>query len=242
MYLPSIAQDDVICVEIDLNRDMEGWWDVARPWISAGESARALRYRRHEDAVRHVVGRALARILLTRELGVSKLTDEFPTNAWGKPVLPESGLAFSIAHSGNVVWTAVSRAGAVGIDVERLDATADHHKLAGIFHPVECSAIRALPANSARDAFHRCWTRKEAVVKAIGEGLTTPLSAFRVLTGDAASDWLVEPPVTAAKGWTCIDLPGTTGYHASIAAMSPNLTITPHRLVATNSMDLANEG
>jgi len=240
--LPSVAQGGVICVEVDLGRDMEAWWVLVRPRISAGESARALRYQRRQDAVRHAVGRALARTLLARELGMPKLTEEFSTNAWGKPALPASGLEFSISHSGNVVWTAVSRVGSVGIDVERVDATADHHDLAGIFHPVECSAIRALPARAARDAFHRCWTRKEAVVKAMGVGFSRPLSTFRVLTDVAAADWLVEPPVAAAKGWTCIDLPSTAGYHASVAAMSPNLTITSHRLVATKSLVSASEG
>lgn len=242
MSLPSVGQGSVICVEIDLGRNMEEWWALARPRISAGESDRALRYHRRQDAVRHAVGRALARALLARALGMPELTEEFSTNAWGKPALPESGLEFSISHSDDVVWTAVSRAGAVGIDVERVDATADHHDLAGIFHPIECSAIRALPAQAARDAFHRCWTRKEAVVKAIGEGFSRPLSAFRVLTEVAAADWLAEPPVATAKGWTCIDLPSTTGYHASVAAMSPHLTITSHRMVATKSLDSASEG
>jgi 4'-phosphopantetheinyl transferase len=225
LSLPVIAEDGVICVEVDLGRDLETWLEAARPWITASESARALRYYRRQDAVRHVVGRALARLLLARELGRPALTEEFSTTAWGKPVLPASGLEFSISHSGNIVWTAVSRAGPVGIDVERVNATVDHHGIAGIFHPVECRAIRALPAHAAREAFYRCWTRKEAVVKALGRGLSMPLQAFRVLTGAAASDWLAEPPAGASRNWTCIDLPSPNEYHASVAAVGPDLTI-----------------
>ena len=211
------------------------------PWVSAREMATALRYRRRQDAVRHVVGRALTRALLARELGIPKLTEEFSTNAWDKPVLPASGIEFSISHSGSFVWTAVSRAGAIGIDIERVDAAVDYHDLAGIFHPAECSAIRALPAQLARDAFYRCWTRKEAVVKALGEGLSRPLTSFRVLTDVAASNWLVAPPPTAAKGWTCLDLPSTAGYHVSVAAMSPELTIAFHRTAGSESLEWANE-
>lgn len=237
MPLPSVAQGGVLCVEIDLGPDMKGWWEVARSRISPGESATALRFHRRQDAVRHVVGRALTRVLLARELGITALTEEFSTNAWGKPMLPASGLEFNISHSGRFVWTAVGRMGALGIDVERVEATADHHDLSRIFHPAECSTIRTLPAQAARDAFHRCWTRKEAVVKAIGEGLSRPLSAFRVLTDVAPVDWLAEPPLTSAKGWTCIDLPSAAGYHASFAAMSPNLSITTHRLLVAKSLD-----
>ena len=159
--MPSMTQGEAICIEIELGRDLEAWWDVAAPWVSAREAATALRYHRRRDAVRHVVGRSLARILLACELGIPQLTEEFSTNAWGKPVLPESGMEFSISHSGRFVWAAVSRAGAIGIDIERVDTSVDHHDLAGIFHPVECSTIRALPARAARDAFYRCWTRKD---------------------------------------------------------------------------------
>ena len=240
--MPSVTQGEAICIETELGRDLEAWWEVAAPWVSARETATALRYHRRQDAVRHVVGRALTRILLARELGIPKLTEEFSTNAWGKPVLPASGMEFSISHSGRFVWTAVSRAGAIGIDIERVDATVDYHDLAGIFHPVECSAIRALPARAARDAFYRCWTRKEAVVKALGEGFSRPLTAFRVLTDVAARDWLVEPPVAAVEGWTCLDLPNIAGYHASVAAMCPELTITFHRAGGSERLKWVNEG
>lgn len=234
----SVAPGEAICIEIDLGQDWEAWWEMAAPWISAGETATALRYCQREDAVRHAVGRALTRILLARELGISKLTAEFSTNAWGKPVLPSCGMEFSISHSGRFVWTALSREGAIGIDIERASAALDHHDLAGIFHPVECSAIRALSGRAARDVFNRCWTRKEAVVKALGEGLSRPLTAFRVLTDAAGRDWLAEPPVAATKGWTCADLPSVAGYHVSVAVMSPKLTITSHRLTRSTNIGL----
>ncbi len=171
----------------------------------------------------------MARIVLARELGVDKVDEEFSTNAWGKPALPASGVEFSLSHSGDFVWLAMSRAGAIGIDGERVDARVDHHDLAGMFHPLETSAIRALPEAAAREAFYRCWTRKEAVVKALGEGLSRPLTTFRVLTELSADDWLVEPPGAGSSGWTCADLPSAAGYQLSVAAMSPGISITCHR-------------
>ena len=240
--ISSVTRGEAISIEIDLGRDLDAWWEAAAPWISSRETATARRYCQRQDMVRHAVGRALIRILLARELGIPKLTDEFSTNAWGKPFLPGSGMEFSISHSGRFVRTAMSRAGAIGIDIERVNVTVDHHDLAGIFHPVECDTIRALPVREARQAFYRCWTRKEAVVKALGEGLSRPLTAFRVLTDVAACDWLVEPPVAAVQGWTCIDLPSMAGYHASVAATSPGLTITSLRASRSESLKWLNEG
>ena len=237
-----MPQGEAICIEIELDRDLAAWSEMFAPWVSAREAATAQRFRWRLDAVRHLVGRALTRIVLAHELQIPKLTEEFSTNAWGKPVLPTSGMDFSISHSGRFVWTAVSRSGTIGIDIEQVDTTVDHHDLAGIFHPVECGTIRALPARAARDAFYRCWTRKEAVVKALGEGISRPLAAFRVLTDAAARDWLVEPPVGVAEGWTCLDLPYTAGYNASVAAMSPELTITFHRAACSERMEWMNIG
>ena len=229
LRLPSLATKEAFCIEIYLGDDMEPWLELAAPWISAQETATVQRYHQRRDSVRHAVGRALARIVLAREMGIEKLDEEFSTNAWGKPALPASGVEFSIAHSGDFVWMAMSRAGTIGIDVERVDARVDHHDLAGIFHPRETSTIRALPEGAARDAFYRCWTRKEAVVKALGEGLSRPLATFRVLTDVTANDWLIEPPSTEGTGWTCADLPSAAGYQVSVAAMSPGLDITCHR-------------
>lgn len=178
------------------------------------------------DAVRHVVGRALVRSLLSRELGVAALSAEFLANPWGKPELPGCGIEFSISHSGNAVWVALCRGIAVGIDVESQDAVADPHGMADVFHPAERAALLELPAADVQSAFLRCWTRKEAVIKALGEGLSRPLGSFCVRTDACAGDWLTKMPEGGVAGWTVVDLPVAAGYHASVAAMAPGLAMT----------------
>ncbi|MEI6666777.1 MAG: 4'-phosphopantetheinyl transferase superfamily protein [Acidobacteriota bacterium] len=227
---PKVERGEVLCVEVDLGQDEERWWELAAPRITAGEAARTRRFYRRRDAIRHAVGRALIRTMLARQLGRPAVDNELATNAFGKPALPASDLEFSISHSGDQIWVALSCAGAVGIDVERINDAADHCGLADVFHPEECLEIRASTPRDARDAFYRGWTRNEAVVKALGLGLSLPLSDFRVLTGTAVSGWLVEPPSTAPDGWSCFDLPHTAGYHASVAVTSPDVAITAHRL------------
>lgn len=223
-----LADAELACFGIDLKDDAEGWWEAALPWVTAGEQVRARRFRQRMDALRHVVGRALVRSLLSRELGVAALSMEFIANPWGKPALPGCGIEFSISHSGNAVWVALCRGIAVGVDVESQDAVADPHGMADVFHPAERAALLELPSADAQSAFLRCWTRKEAVIKALGEGLSRPLASFCVRTDECAGDWLREVPEGGITGWTTADLPVAAGYHASVAAMAPGLAVTCH--------------
>ena len=223
-----LAGAGLVCVGIDLKGNAEDWWAAALPWVTTDEQTRARRFHQRMDVVRHLVGRALIRVLLAREFGAAALSAEFVANPWGKPTLPGSGFEFSISHSGNAVWVALCRGFAVGIDVERADTVTDPHALADVFHPTERAELLLLPAVEAQCAFLRCWTRKEAVVKALGEGLSRPFSSFCVRTDECASDWLVEVPEAKAEGWTSADLPVSTGYHASVAVMAPCFPITCH--------------
>lgn len=93
-----------------------------------------------------------------------------------------------------MVWAAFCRGGCVGIDVEETRAIPDIAELAAQLHPREREGIRSLAASERTAAFYRCWTRKEAVLKALGKGLGLPLHDFQVDTGPAATDWLLSPP------------------------------------------------
>lgn len=211
-----------------MKEQAESWWASAMPWATVGELARAQRFHRRMDAVRHVVGRAMVRSLLSRELGLAAVSAEFAANHWGKPALPGCGIDFSISHSGNVIWVALCRGIAVGIDVESKDAVIDPYGMAELFHQAERAALFELPAADAKSAFLRCWTRKEAVIKALGEGVFRSLASFCVRTDECAGRWLVEAPECGGVGWTTADLPGSVGCQASVAAMAPGLGITCH--------------
>lgn len=223
-----LADAELACFGIDLKEHAEDWWTAALPWASAGEQARARRFHRRMDALRHVVGRALVRSLLSREFGVAAASVEFVANPWGKPALPGCGIEFNISHSGDAVWVALCRGIAVGIDVESGEAVADPQGMAQVFHPAERAALGELPPADAQGAFLRCWARKEAVIKALGEGLSRPLTSFRVRTGECAGGWLVEAPEGGGMGWTVADLPPLAGCRASVAAMAPGLAVTCH--------------
>ena len=197
--------------------------------LTADERARAARFVHAIDAVRHLVGRALLRGMAARLVGgVRRLPEVWPTNPWGKP-LPLDGFHFSVAHSGPEIWLAVCSRTAVGIDVEQAFPTFED--LATVVHPAERAELaRMLHLESERAAScQRLWVRKEAVIKAAGQGLSMPLDGFRVAVDARGDGWLLQPPadseVGRVVGWTTCDLATGSGCAVALAAPAPELRV-----------------
>src|SRR5205823_1032898 len=106
-------------------------------------------------------------------------------NAYGKPALssPESelGLNFNLSHSHHIALYAFTYSRNLGIDVEYMRSNVEYEQLAQhFFSPYENAILHAVPTDLKREAFFNCWTRKEAYIKARGEGLSIPLDVFDV--------------------------------------------------------------
>jgi 4'-phosphopantetheinyl transferase len=160
------------------------WW--AAPVAPAGapglvallddhERARLGRFRRDADRARYLAAHALTRIVLADAVGTPAGALVFDRTCrcgapHGKPVLP-GGPGFSLTHAGDLVGVAVHPGGAVGLDVEQVRALTDLAAMAA--HA--CSPQETAPD---ADAFFALWTRKEALLKAVGTGLATPMSAI----------------------------------------------------------------
>ncbi|MFH8799481.1 4'-phosphopantetheinyl transferase family protein [Streptomyces sp. NPDC017936] len=111
-----------------------------------------------------------------------------------------SGVDFSVTHSGGTVGVAVCRGAAVGLDVEECDARLDVDTVApGALTDTELAALYARPAAERRSAFLRTWTRKEAVLKALGVGLSVSLRGLEVTAPDASPAVLAWPEQLAAR-------------------------------------------
>lgn len=231
-----IREQVVTCIGASLGADSAEECRHLRPFTSTAEQIRAAEFLQPADAARHLLGRALLRTVLARELGKNTLPATLPTNPWGKPGLPGSGFEFSISHAGNAVWLAITRQTALGIDVESVTACSDPYLLADMLHPEERADIhRCSDPQDASRHFLRCWTRKEAVSKALGRGLSCPLDSFRVATDAQTTNWLHHAPPADDAKWTCSDLPCSADYHVSLAAMAGELTITCHSLGLPNA-------
>ncbi len=148
--------------------------------LSAAERQRAGAFRFERDRVSYVVSHYALRQVLAGHLGLDGFGHEFEVGPRGKPSLPRAfaagGLEFSLSHTHGLALIAVSRVGAVGVDVERVVDTVDVHGLAAsVFAEPECRRLAGLDAAAARRGFFRLWVRKEAYVKARGIGLADGL-------------------------------------------------------------------
>ncbi|MEW5983038.1 MAG: 4'-phosphopantetheinyl transferase superfamily protein [Acidobacteriota bacterium] len=198
MTKPHIAQaqpldhDDVHLWWTDLRKSGPAGVVAAGRVLSPDEHARAARFVRAQDRYRFILARGMLRLILARYTGCrpEQVTFEYLTH--GKPRLaePACDLHFNLSHSDDFVLCACTRGRQVGVDVEGIRPVAHLAGLAlAAFSRAEHAAWSALEADSQLLGFFNCWTRKEAYVKARGDGLSMPLDAFDVsLTpGEAAA-------------------------------------------------------
>jgi len=153
--------------------------------LSPDESAKAARYHfpRHRD--HYIAARGLLRRLLGLYLSRPPQSLQFSYGAYGKPSLNGAGgaedLRFNLSHSHELALYAFARGRDVGVDLEHMRADFAGDDIASRFFSArEVSMLRTLPAQARTRAFFNCWTRKEAYIKARGEGLSHPLDEFDV--------------------------------------------------------------
>ena len=188
--------------------------------LSEEELARARRYRREIDRMRFVTSRGGMRKILGDFLGVPPQDLRFGFGPFGKPYLvwpSETSVRFNLAHSGSLAILAISEVGEVGVDVECSRKPVNSSGLANrFFSPEEAAVLSHVPCEEQVRLFLRFWTCKEAVLKAIGVGLTLGLEKVVI-------PWLLEepsgvsPPVYKAGEWEAspkkleLVLPATRG-------------------------------
>jgi 4'-phosphopantetheinyl transferase len=191
--------------------------------LSEEEGARAGRFRFRPDRDRFLLGRATLRSVLGRYLRKSPAHISFSLGPQGKPRLTEGdgALQFNFSHSGKWALLAVASERSVGVDIERIDPDRATDEIAGrFFAPDEVAALRGIPPAGRVGAFFRCWTRKEAYIKARGEGLWIPLQTFSVPIGPAIGRRLLRSDLGEAEiaRWELADLRAVPGYAAALVA------------------------
>jgi 4'-phosphopantetheinyl transferase len=172
--------------------------------LAADERQRADQYVRDEPRRNFIGSRAALRSILGRYLAMAPGDVPIVYDANGKPRLAgaaaETGLQFNLAHSGQVALVAVAYGCDVGVDVEQLRPIEHWQEIAArYFHAAETEAIAAAEPSERNAAFLRCWTRKEAILKALGVGLNHSLASFAVPLADCANAQVELPaPASAA--------------------------------------------
>ena len=199
--------------------------------LSADEAERAARFRFEHDRNRFLVGRGILRVLLASILETSPQSLRFAYSAYGKPELiqPENAprLHFNLAHSEDSALFAFAWNRTLGVDIEAVKQDTPCDELAqNFFSEAERAAYFALPEPERRPAFFRIWTRKEAYVKARGEGLSLPLSAFDVsLDADGARLLATRPDASEANQWPMKNIPIGESFAGALVASGPDFTL-----------------
>lgn len=158
--------------------------------LSTNERVRAGRLKRPQDRERSLEAHCAIRRLLAFQLGVDPRCLEFDATAVGKPFLagPAQDLQFNLSHSGRHGLIAVANDQSVGVDIEVRRPISD---LLGvtlkIATPREARLLKQLPTNQVHSAFFELWTRKEAVLKALGRGFFIDPREVEVGTGPGRS-------------------------------------------------------
>jgi 4'-phosphopantetheinyl transferase len=231
----ALSADEVHVWRTSLGRSPEA---VGRFWsvLARDEQCRADHFRFERDRSRYIVGRAVLRTLLAGYAQTKPEELEFEYGEFRKPAL-RSGPWFNVSHSGPIVLYAFSRAGEVGIDVELDSADFARERIAErFFSPAEVNVLRSLPADIQPRAFLTCWTRKEAFIKARGDGLSLALNSFDVtLAPDTPAAllraaWSSEEP----RQWRLQDLSdGRAGYVAAVALRADGCRIVERQIMET---------
>lgn len=192
--------------------------------LSADERARAARFHFPQHRTAFVAGRGVQREILARYTGLPPAALAYREGSHGKPELDgaagQMGIRFNVSNSGDLALYAVTVRRELGVDLEQLKPMPDGMDIASRFFSAPENEVFAALADDVRDlAFFRCWTRKEAYIKAVGEGLSMPLDRFDVAfaPGEPARILRTRGNPAEAERWTMLGLEPGPGYVGALA-------------------------
>jgi len=192
--------------------------------LSPDEIARASRFHFEKDRIHFTQCRSALRDRLTGYIAIPAAEIRFEYLASGKPQLAGEqnprGLQFNVSHSANMALIAVGSEHRLGVDIEKIRGDVDTTALAERFFSLrERAGLQALPEHLRVPGFFACWTRKEAFLKATGEGFSFPLEDFSVTTHPDLDPELEEIKGSADAGiqWFLADLRVVEGFRATVA-------------------------
>jgi 4'-phosphopantetheinyl transferase len=186
-------------------------------FLSADERERAARFRFDRDRNRFIVCRGSLRELLAARLRIAPSSVRFVYGGHGKPAIEDPEIRFNVSHSHGMAMIAVTRGREVGCDIEWIDPSFAGEKIPEhFFSPYEVATLRALPVAGQCEAFFRCWTRKEAYIKACGLGVSLALDSFDVTLAPDQPAALLR----GADGWSFLEIDAPPADYAAAVVIA----------------------
>jgi 4'-phosphopantetheinyl transferase len=232
--VPDLALDQIHVWRVPLNQTPTRIPEL-KTILSAEERDRADRFHFEKDRHQFIESRATLRLLLSQYLNVAPEGIAYSLSAHGKPRLSDSDLRFNLSRRDGLALIAFAKGREIGVDVELIRPDLDLWEIAEVsFSESERETLKGLPQADQVAGFYNCWTRKEAFIKAIGEGFSFPLKQFDVslAPGDPAKLLSIrrDPISLEAKDeadrWTLQEIPVPEGYAAALAFEAPAAEVT----------------
>ncbi len=194
-----------------------------RRMLEPDELNRASRFHFEKHRQHFIVARGFLRSVLGRYLKMHPEALRFSYGAYGKPALAsEHVLRFNLSHSHEVALLAVTLNVDLGVDVEHIRADFASEEIARrFFSRAEVEVFNALSQEERVEAFFRCWTRKEAYIKAIGKGLSQALDAFDVTLAPGVQAALLRADEDNVERWWMSNVEVGEGYAGALAVERP---------------------
>lgn len=193
-------------------------------YLAADERQRASRFRFEKHRRQYAVGRGALRVLLAAYLGLRPEEVQFTYGPRGKPFLAPSlgakDLQFNLSNSHELAVVGFVLGPEIGVDLEYQRPMPDCEQIAErFFSQSEREVLRGIPGPRKEEAFFNCWTRKEAYLKAVGEGLAAPLDSFDVTLapGDPPRMLTLEGDAARAARWWFLHLRPAEDYVGAVA-------------------------
>lgn len=210
-----------------------------RALLSENEREQAARYHVGREGIRYTVYRGALRFVVGGYAGLAAESVRFGTGRQGKPLLDHAAngahasadLDFNLSHAHDRGMLVLTRGAEVGVDVERVRLPRDLVTLVNhFFRPEEARAVLTAAPEHRPELFCKIWTRKEAVVKAVGGSLPEIIGDFAVFShtaGRRGSDTLsnepvqLELPIGGSRLMYISDLPAPSGFVAALSSSAP---------------------
>jgi 4'-phosphopantetheinyl transferase len=200
-------------------------------WLSADEHVRARQFRRSQDRDRFVLRRGKLREALCEYLDQAPGQLRFAQSRHGKLhlVAPAADIRFSVSHSDDLAAFGFASGHDLGVDIERIRIDSDVDQVASEFlSAAEQAQLLELKQGCRIDAFYRCWSCKEAFVKALGTGLSHPLRDFDVQVdlSEPACILATRPDAMEASRWSLHAFTSMRDYYVAVAARCRDWQLT----------------
>jgi 4'-phosphopantetheinyl transferase len=197
--------------------------------LDASEKARVDKFHQAADRLQYITCRAILKLLLSQYTGLGAADIHLQYTPGGKPMMPGmNAIHFNVSHCRSIMVWGFSCGNSIGVDVENLEVPISADAVATVCSETEIIRLQRVPSDLQNECLINCWTRKEALLKAVGS-LSIPIRLFEVSMENEKAKILTTPgPEREKDQWYLhsLDLPGNYRGAVAIKGIVSHLNIS----------------